>query len=359
MKILHLIHKPQNRGAETFTCQLSHHLVQLGHEVKIVAIYEGYAQLPYSPNIETLNGSTRKRIVDIPAWRKLAELISSFEPDIIQANSGDTLKYAVFSKLFYKWRTPIVSRNASEVGRYINTFFQKKLNSFLYKNIDLVISVSLVSKLDIVNLFPFLSPKTEVIPVGLENNQSLESLELIPQNKKHIVHVGGFSFEKNHFGLLNIFEMVLKKESQVHLHLIGDGPLKMQFIKEVQNRGLGRTITFYGFVSQPLPYIKSANVLVLPSIIEGLPGVLLEAMYCKTPVIAYNVGGIGEVINSKTGIIVEKGKELLFAQGIIKILTDPDQDQIAYAHKMVNSNFMNDQLALSFVNSYQKIIGPK
>ncbi|QED36525.1 glycosyltransferase [Antarcticibacterium arcticum] len=359
MKILHIIHKPQNRGAETFTCQLSHHLLKLGHEVKIVAIYEGCANLPYSPTIENLMASTSKKVIDIPAWKKLAKIVKNFNPDIVQANSGDTLKYAVLSKIFFRWKIPIVSRNASEVGRYLNSFFQIRLNKFLYKNVDWIISVSQESKKDILNHFPFLATKIEIIPVGLEKNVDIDFIQLYPLEKKHLVHVGGFSFEKNHFGLLNIFELVIKEEPQVHLHLIGDGPLKMQFIKEVQNRGLEGEITFYGFVSQPLPYIKSANVLVLPSIIEGLPGVLLEAMYCKTPVIAYNVGGISEVINSKTGTIVEKGKELLFAQGIIKIMTDPDQDQIAYAHKMVNSNFMNDQLALSFVNSYQKIIGLK
>src|SRR5690606_27903470 len=111
-------------------------------------------------------------------------------------------------KFFFKWKIPIISRNASEVGRYLTSYFQKKLNEFLYTNIDRVISVSQVSKKDIINQFPFLSEKTEVIPVGLEKYSKVDYIELKPCNKKHIVHVGGFSFEKNHKGLFNILEIV-------------------------------------------------------------------------------------------------------------------------------------------------------
>ncbi len=355
MKILQLIHKPQNRGAETFACQLSHHLTKLGHEVKIVAVYSGNAQLPYSPKIETLNGSTGKRIIDIPAWKNLSQIIKDFRPDILQANSGDTLKYAVLSKIFFKWNTPIISRNASEVGRYLNSFFQKKLNKFLYLNVDLVISVSQASKKDIISHFPFLSGKTEVIPVGLEQKSEIRAVELLPEGKKHIVHVGGFSFEKNHSGLLNILALVLQKQPDVHLHLIGDGPLREDIIKKVDDRRLSSKVSFYGFIPDSLPYIKSADILVLPSIIEGLPGVLLEAMYCRTPVIAYNVGGISEIIDSNTGMMIEKGEEKKFAHGVTEILDGPDVRQIELAHQMIVENFMNQHLALEFVKCYQKI----
>lgn len=356
MKILQIIHKPQNRGAETFACQLSYHLNNLGHEVKIVAIYNGAAQLPYLPKIVSLNASTTKKVVDIPAWRKLSKLIKEFNPDIIQANSGDTLKYVVLSKCFFKWKIPIVSRNASEVGRYLKSFFSIELNRFLYKKVDKVISVSQVSKKDIIDHFPFLLERTEVIPVGLEMNKIVHNIPLHPKAKKHVVHVGGFSYEKNHLGLLNIFELVLQVEPSVHLHLIGDGPLKNLVLEEVQKRKLTQAITFYGFIPEPLPYIKSADILVLPSIIEGLPGVILEAMYCKTPVVAYDVGGIREIVNYGTGSLIEKADEKAFADEVVKILRKPDEWIVANAYQNAITNFVNEGIALNFVNSYEEII---
>ncbi len=355
MKILHLIQKPQNRGAEMFTCQLSNHLVELGHEVKIVALFEGEAALPFHEAITSLNASSNNRFFDIAAWKRLAGIIKEFNPDIIQANAGDTLKYAVFSKIFFGWKNPIISRNASEVGRYLKSSIQKSLNSFFYKNAAHVISVSQASEKDILNHFSFLSGKTEVIPVGLETISKIEEISLKPEGLKHIVHVGGFSFEKNHSGLLKIFCEVLNLNPGVHLHLVGDGPLKSKIEEEINKLGLTNFITFYGFVNNPLSYIKAADILVLPSIIEGLPGVLLEAMFCKTPVIAYNVGGISEIVSSQTGSLIEKGDEAGFVKAVLETLENPNSGKIEAAHRMVVKEHMNKEIALRFVEVYEAV----
>src|SRR5690606_3757443 len=115
---------------------------------------------------------------------------------------------AVFSKKIFSWRAPIIFRNASEVGRYLKTGFQKSLNSFFYKNIEGVASVSKASEKDLLHHFPFLKGRTHLVPVGLEGKNEIESF-LFPSNSiKNIVHVGGFSFEKNHEGLIRIFNIV-------------------------------------------------------------------------------------------------------------------------------------------------------
>ena len=127
MKILHLIQKPQHRGAETFTCQLAKHQKNLGMQVKIAGIFNGDAKLDWDDEIFNLKGNLNSRFIDYKAWRNLYQLIKDFQPDIVQANAGDTLKYAIFSKKIFRWKTPIIFRNASEVGRYLNSNLQKKL----------------------------------------------------------------------------------------------------------------------------------------------------------------------------------------------------------------------------------------
>ena len=114
--------------------------------------------------------------------------------------------------------------------------------------------------------------------------------------------------------------------------------------------------TFYGFVSNPLDYIKAADVLVLPSIIEGLPGVLLEAMCCKTPVVAYNVGGIKEIVNADTGDLIDKKNETGFAETILKILEEPDSNKIESAYKLVRNKYMNSALTMKFLNYYSEVL---
>lgn len=356
MKILQLIHKIQNRGAETFACQLSNHLLSLDHEVKVVALYNGKAQLPFENEIIVLNQSSSNKAINFQGWKKLAKIIKDFNPDVIQANSGDTLKYSVLSKLVFGWKVPLVFRNASEAGRYLKSPLQKGFNKFLYKNVDWVISVSEFSKKDLISHFSFLKGKTEVIGVGLESNNNQKFRELVPTDKKHILHVGGFSFEKNHSGLLDIFQKVQKKNNNVHLHLVGDGFLRAEIERVVQIKNLENNITFYGFVNDPLSFIEAADVLVLPSIIEGLPGVILEAMGCKTPVVAFNVGGISEILNDKTGKLITSGDSESFSKEIVETLKAENNGLIESAYDLVTSNFLNSQLTLKFVNSYQKLV---
>ena len=261
--------------------------------------------MPWKGEIESLDASSNFRFFDFRAWKKLNKIIKEFKPDVLQANAGDTLKYAVFSKKIFGWQTPIIFRNASEVGRYLKSNHQKKINSFFYKNVAAVASVSHASQSDLVYHFPFLKNKTEVIPIGLEE-ECIPNSFTFPENKKNIIHVGGFSFEKNHQGLIRIFNQIQSKEQNIMLHLVGDGPLRESIEKEVMAKNLQSKIKFYGFVDNALPMIAEADVLILPSIIEGLPGVLLEAMYSKTPVVAYDVGGISEIVNSNTGILIPK-----------------------------------------------------
>jgi len=361
MKILQLIQKPQNRGAEMFTCQLSNHLIESGHEVKIVALFDDKIILPFNGEIISLGGSSENRFLDIPAWKKLARIIREFNPDIIQANAGDTLKYVVFSKVIFGWKTPVISRNASEVGRYLKSPIQKKLNSFFYKNVDFVISVSQASKKDILIHFPFLNGKTTMIPVGLEAISEIKEINFKPEDSQHIVHVGGFTFEKNHYGLLRIFKALVNSNQKCHLHLIGDGPLKTKIEREVKNMGLGSKVTFYGFVNNPLSYIKSANVFVLPSIIEGLPAVILEAMYCGTPVVAYDVGGISEIVeNQATGWLIDKNDESGFKNAIKSVLYKSENNSILIrnAKKMVMDNYSNEVIADRFLDCYKDVIAP-
>lgn len=356
LRILHLIQKPQNRGAETFAAQLANKQTEIGQKVLLVSVFSGKADLSWEDEILSLNGNLNKRFFDYNAWKKLSEIINEFKPDIIQANAGDTLKYAVFSKLMFRWNVPIVFRNASEVGQYLNSTFQKGLNTFLYKSINQVISVSQASQLDLLSHFPFLKRKVRTIPIGLEHTDSIVPVCLKPKGVKHIIHVGGFSFEKNHKGLISIFQKFLEMDDSVHLHLIGDGPLRKEIEGLVRMNNLSEKVSFYGFVNNPLSYIKAGDVLVLPSIIEGLPGVLLEAMYCKTPVIAYNVGGVSEIVNKETGELIPKNDEERFVNALSRTLLKKDGLKVDRAKNLVDNNYMNSTIVKEFNAVYEEIL---
>jgi L-malate glycosyltransferase len=369
MTILQLIQKPQLRGAEMFASQLSNELVKLGHTVWLVALFPGDSNLPVNANFIALNRPQHKRWIDIEGWKALAKLIQEHEVDIVQCNAGDTLKFAVLSQKIYRWNTPIIARNASMVSSYITNPLTRGLNRWLYRNTQAIASVSQQSALDLNKLFLETKPKTTVIPIGI-NFPVYEEVQWktnVPE-AFHLIHVGGFTFEKNHPGLLSIFEKLLQasktpqsqddqKQPHYLLHLFGDGPLKSQMEDVVKQKGLENRVIFYGFTSGVHNYIQKADILLLPSIIEGLPGVILEAFHAETPVIAYHVGGIAEVItHEKTGLLIPKGEEEAFVEAIQQ-LSDPilSQDIAKRAKELVVAQFDNQYIAQAFEQLYKQV----
>ena len=101
-----------------------------------------------------------------------------------------------------------------------------------------------------------------------------------------IGHVGRFSYQKNHAFLIDVFENLYKKDSSVHLLLVGAGE-EMDKIKAlVKEKGIGSHVTFIGTVTNVQDYLQAMDVFVLPSRFEGLGIVAIEAQCAGLPVIA-------------------------------------------------------------------------
>ena len=357
MKIFQVIQKPQARGVELFTCLLSEKLKELGHEVILISLFEGNLELPFSGQQIHLKRSIKNRLWDLKAWREFAELIETEKPDLIQANAADTLKFTVFSKKVFGWKTPIIFRNASQISQYIQSPLIKNFNKYLYKQVDGILSVSQSSKSDFNSIFHF-NKAHEVIPIGIEipNKQ----FEKHTSDTPLLVHIGGFTFEKNHQELIPIFFNLKSKFPDLDLWLFGDGPLKQEIQKSIIDLGFENAVLFKGVVENPFDQIPQNAILVLPSIIEGLPSVILEAFAHNIPVIAYGVGGISEVIiDGETGWLIDPKNSKKFEEAIIEVinLSHKAIDKITTSAKeFVLKNYLLHQIAKKFETFYFQII---
>lgn len=95
---------------------------------------------------------------------------------------------------------------------------------------------------------------------------------------------------------------------QARLDIIGDGPLRSELQAEVETRGLGDRVTFLGFRENVYDYLAHLDALLMPSLHEGLPYTILEAMSLGTPIIASRVGGLAEILrDGETALLVEVG----------------------------------------------------
>jgi glycosyltransferase involved in cell wall biosynthesis len=366
MKIFQLIQKPQLRGAEMFACQLSNHLLDLGHDVTVVCLLDGNAKLPFQGKLVNLKRPLAKRFFDVGGWKQLAEYIKENKPDLIQANAGDTLKFVALSKLFFRWKTPVVYRNANKVSDFITSRPKFIFNKFLVNQLQHIISVSELCRLDFIKTYNIAPEKTTMVPIGIEAvsvNKTL-SADVLPyfNSGRVIVNVASLVPEKNHEALLRITREVIKEHDDIKVLILGDGKLRGSLQQKITAMGLDNHVFLLGYRSDVLSILSNADVFTLPSRIEGLPGVILEAFYCNVPVIAYNVGGISEVVKpNETGWLIDKDSEGEFIAAVKDVLvnTAKTTELKKNANQFVKKEFMNDSIAKKFAAAYTKVLNRK
>lgn len=363
MRILQLITRKQRRGAEIFACQLASALKEKGHEVEVLNLFGGDGDLPFDGEVKSLQADPQKRFYDWKSWRKLAEFIREFNPDIIQANASETLKFAVLSKIIFGWKSPIVYRNANQISGFLRNGFQKNWNRFLLSQVDGIASVSEASASDMLQTFQLKNKPIRVIPIGIDSLEIDEKLDeelnlILPET--YLIQIGGWVPEKDPLGMIRIFEKLAPNQPDLHLIFMGSGILEKAMMESIQAAGLADRIHLIPNQQNIFPILRRAKALVMPSKIEGLPGVILEAMYCQIPVIAYQVGGIGELLQKgKTGFPVSKNDEAGFVQTIHEVLThDPMAlDQILHqAKNLVAQDYSIPKVADRFEQFYQEVV---
>lgn len=115
--------------------------------------------------------------------------------------------------------------------------------------------------------------------------------------------------------------------TEANLLIIGEGPERKNLESLSFNLGLGDRVFFLGWISHSMvwKYLQESTIFVLPSLSEGTPRVILEAMACGLPIVATKVGGIPEIMtDGVNGFLVPPMNERSIAEAVKKILNDID-----------------------------------
>lgn len=136
--------------------------------------------------------------------------------------------------------------------------------------------------------------------------------------------VGRLSPEKGHRYFIEAFELLLKRQERIAAIFVGDGPDRRELERMIFHKGLSGRIVMAGYQEDVSSFYKACDVVVLPSLAEGMPNVALEAMMFAKPVIASHVGGVPEVvIDGKTGYLVEPANPPALADALACFVKSP------------------------------------
>lgn len=202
--------------------------------------------------------------------------------------------------------------------------------------------------------------KVHLIPNGIsrifrpmDRREARERLG-IPLDERVIISVGSLIEVKGYEHLIRALRILKDSGYRLRAYLIGEGHLKRRLRGMISSLGLEGVKLVGPRPHREIPlWMNAADLIVLPSLMEGLPTVMLEALACGTPFLGTRVGGIPDVVNNDVGALVEAGRAEELANAIEEALgRDWNRDLIA----RYGSQFYWDRIVMRYVKVYEKAL---
>ncbi len=202
-------------------------------------------------------------------------------------------------------------------------------------------------------------------PLTIETNKIINNVNDVKmefgirENEKIISIIGRLSNEKGHTTFLNAAKQIIKKRKDIKFLIIGSGDL-FDTVKEfIINNNLSDYIIMTGFKKEVEKYISASDLIVVPSGLEGLGGIIIESCMEKKTVIASNIGGIPEIINNNlTGILFEKDNFNELSDKILNIIDNKKMltDLGTNCYKKITEEFNPHKLAEENIALYCRLV---
>jgi len=171
--------------------------------------------------------------------------------------------------------------------------------------------------------------------------------------------VGRLSAIKGHVHLLRAAQQVLTRERWARFLFVGDGPLRNELLITAAELKLGAACAFPGARRDVYDVVSAMDIFALPSLNEGIPMSMLEAMALGRPVVASAVGGIPEVIQDRVnGRLVPPGDEAALAAACLELASDPELARAmgARARQTIEDSFSHERCGSALLNVYQSVV---
>lgn len=194
---------------------------------------------------------------------------------------------------------------------------------------------------------------------GQFDGKNIRKALRIPDDAPVIGTIAVFRFQKRLDVWIDLAQMILAKIPDAHFVLVGDGPLKSQLIRKVEELPLRDRIHFAGLQTEIRPYLAAFDVYMMTSVFEGLPVALLEAMASGCAVVSTNAGGIKEVIRHKIdGLLCEVDEPERIVELVIALIADKEnRRELAYqARNRIVSMFSMENMVSKLEKLYKELI---
>ena len=306
MKIVQVMPEFGLAGAETMCENLTYELTKHGHNVVVISMYDYHSAI--TDRLEKAGVDVRylgkKSGLDLSMIPKIKKVLMEVHADVVHTHRY-CAQYAVPAAIMAGVKHRI--HTVHNVAEKENGKLARKLNKFFFKHCG-VIPVALSERIkdSIIKEYGIGKERIPVIYNGIDLTKCQPKTDYSVDGNFKILHIGRFSEQKNHIGLLQAFKLFHENHSDSELWLIGDGEKKAEIEKYVAENNLTSSVKFLGLQSNVYGYLHDADIFTLPSNYEGIPMTLIEAMGTGLPIVATAVGGIPDMLsNNKNALLVD------------------------------------------------------
>jgi glycosyltransferase involved in cell wall biosynthesis len=362
LKVLYLIDAMRMGGAERITAALFPYL----DRQRVTPILCTLHRRRESDLIKTIGDVEHidlasKRLVDPAALQRLINLIKERNIDVIHAQLQDATVFAALARLFT--HTPIViTRHLMEDDRKnIRRRLRNRVERFtISSSVARVISVSDAALEAYVQKLQLPRQRFTTVYNGIDlerfkpdaDKPAMRKQLKLPEDKPLIAMVGVMRGAKGH----DVAIEAARKLPNAHFLLIGDGAQRPQY--EEQAKGL-TNVHFLGQRMDVPDILSASDILILPSDMEALPTVLIEAGAAGLPCVSSDVGGASEIVkDGETGILIPPRNPEALATALQRLLDNPTEAKKMgkRAHEVVLQRFTLSQQADALATLYEKVV---
>lgn len=378
MRVLHLISSTGFFGAENVLIQLAIEL-QYTDFHPIVGVFKNMQ----NPHLEVAEEAKRHDLeavifpchdkFDPNAIIRLRKFLNRNHINIIHTHGYKSNLYALAASSGKK--TPLITTCHPWLGNDLKMKFYAGLDKFFLNRFNKVVAINDLIKQEILNhnVHP---DKVVTIYNGINPdrfNKLAKSNNIrkelgIKEGCRVIGTVGRLTEEKGHIYLLQAAKRILQQYPKVIFLIVGDGPLREQLeAKSTESVGFesvksccSKSAVIFKGIRTDIPEIYSImDIFVLPSLTEGLPMVLLEAMASKKPVIATSVGAIPKVVvDGETGLLINSADSNQLADAIIYLLKNENKAREIgeKGYERVKNEFSSNRMTKQYIKVYEEIL---
>jgi len=331
LKKIHIMHLTTDSaigGTEKMIVEIASSLSKNHFQSTVVTLKPGgcLEQLCKKKGVKYISVKMKSKL-DFPAVLRLFKLIKNSNVDILHT-------YLFHANILGRVIGRLCKVPAIFSGQRNVDLWRKKHHNLIdrltFKFCAGIISNSSAGKDFLIRHVGIHEDKLIIVPNGID----VENCKLVkrkPDKFIYIAVVASLTSKKGHTYLFRAFKKLLVDNKNVKLNIIGDGPLKSELEKLSYNLKINKNINFLGFQDNIIKHLEQTDIFVLPSLWEGMPVALMEAMACGLPCLATNVGGVGELIdNNVNGLLVEpKDVDALYESMLILIkISSEERDKL-------------------------------